>query len=60
MRAKCCNPKAYTKKGKPRILNKRLITLGHFPSWCPLEDADFNIPKISDKGYDHEKADRPN
>ena len=55
IRAKCCNPKAKTKKGNFRILNKRLITLGHFPKWCPLEDADFNIPKVADKGYNHEK-----
>jgi hypothetical protein len=55
IRIRCCNPEAKTKKGTFRILNKRLIMLGHFPKWCPLEDADFNIPKVSDKGYSHEK-----
>ena len=38
IRAKCCHPKAKTKKGNYRILNKRLMTLGHFPKWCPLEN----------------------
>ena len=55
IRAKCCHPEAKTKEGQPRILNKRLMTLGHFPKWCPLEDADFNIQKVANKGYNYEK-----
>ena len=45
IRAKCCHPEAKTKKGQPRILNKRLMTLGHFPKWCPLEDYPRKISK---------------
>ena len=56
IRMKCCNPEAKTKKGNFRILNKRLVLSGKFPKWCPLEDADFNIPKVADKGYNHEKT----
>jgi hypothetical protein len=40
IRAKCCHPEAKTKEGQPRILNKRLMTLGHFQKWCPLVDAE--------------------
>jgi len=39
IRVKCCHPEAKTKKGQPRILNKKLMLRGHFPKFCPLEDA---------------------
>ena len=54
-RFRCTNPDSKRKNGSFRILNKGLIMRGHFPTWCKLEDADFNIPKIADKGYNHEK-----
>jgi len=45
-----------TKKGTPRILNMDMVSRGNFPKCCPLEDANFNIPKIADRGYSHEKT----
>lgn len=59
-RFRCTHPEAKRKDGSFRILNKKLIMRGHFPKFCPLEDADFNIPKIADKGYSYEKADHSN
>ena len=56
-RFRCTDPDSRRKNGSFRILNKNLIMRGDFPKWCKLEDADFNIPKIADKGYAHEKAD---
>jgi len=56
IRFKCTNPEAKTKKGHPRILNKRLICKGQFPEFCPLEDADFGAKKEYGKGYNHEKV----
>jgi hypothetical protein len=53
IRAKCCHPEAKTKEGQPRILNKRLMMLGHFPKWCPLEDAeDYGYCGASRHGED--------
>jgi len=55
-RFKCCHPEVMTKKGTPRILNMDMVSRGNFPKCCPLEDANFNIPKIADRGYSHEKT----
>ena len=54
-RFRCTNLDSRRKNGSFRILNKGLIMRGHFPGWCKLEDADFNIQKEGNKGYFHEK-----
>ena len=54
-RFRCTNLDSRRKNGSFRIINRKLAFSGKFPKWCPLEDADFNIPKVADKGYNHEK-----
>ena len=60
-RFKCTNPDAKRKNGSFRILNKRIIMRGHFPKWCPLEDAEDNsyygVSRYGEEGYiEHEKT----